>query len=88
MRMLRHHVVDLNVTGKGCHHCLQIESQICGIVAVQCGSSSRALGGYKSASWSVLSDNFRPLIYLSRVVTMAWAVIQGWHCFQLDCSYR
>ena len=54
---------------------MQIEGQICGIEAVQCGSSSRALGGYKSASWSVLLDNFRP--YSSRVVAMAVAVIHA-----------
>ena len=60
---------------------MQIEDQIHGIVAVQCGSSSRALGGYKSAFWSVLLGNFRP--YSSQVVAMAVAVIHGWHCFLL-----
>ena len=59
---------------------MQIEGQIRGIMAVQCGgSSSRALGGYKSASWSVLLGNFRP--YSSLVVAMAVAVIHGWHSF-------
>ena len=81
MRMLRHHVVDLNVTGKGRH---QRRSKVKSVESWQCssqcgGSSSRALGGYKSASWSVLLGNFRPYSsrVVARVVAMAVAVIHG-----------
>ena len=73
MRMLRHHVVDLTVIGKGRprNHGSAVWLE---------------LKGYKSASWSVLLGNFRP--YSSRVVATAVTVIHGWHCFQLYCSYR
>ena len=71
---------SLPLTGKGRHQRRSKVKSARNRGSVQCGSSSRALGGL----WSVLLGNFRP--YSSRVVAVA--VIHGWYYFQLYCSYK
>ena len=62
---------NLPLTGKGRHQRRSKVKSAWNRGSMQCGSSSRALGGL----WSVLLGNFRP--YSSRVVAMAVAVIHG-----------
>ena len=76
MHMLRHHVVDLTVTGKG-HHQRRLK--------VRFAESWQCSVAQAQIQICIVERNFRP--YSSRVVAMTVAVIHGWHCFQLYCSY-